>query len=136
MKTSKVLLLTLKAPMQQKAMMAGNSRWYGIVSIRIQSPISGRLSSTSSRLPTHIDAIMPQNSSGSSVTTFGPGVMPWMIIAPIISAITGFDGMPSVSIGMKEVCAPALLANSGAATPSIAPLPNSALLGEIFFSME
>jgi hypothetical protein len=31
--------------------------------------------------------------------------------------------MPSVSIGMKEVCAPALLADSGAATPSIAPLP-------------
>ena len=49
--------------------------------------------------------------------------MPWMIIAPIISAITGFDGMPSVSIGMNEVCAPALLADSGPATPSIAPLP-------------
>ena len=39
--------------------------------------------------------------------------MPWMIIAPIISAITGLDGMPSVSIGMNEVCAPALLADSG-----------------------
>ena len=47
-----------------------------------------------------------------------------MIIAPIISAITGLDGMPSVSIGMNEVCAPALLADSGPATPSIAPLPN------------
>ena len=61
--------------------------------------------------------------------------MPWMIIAPIISAITGFDGMPRVSIGMKEVCAPALLAASGAATLSMAPWPNSAPLGEIFFSM-
>ena len=48
-----------------------------------------------------------------------------MIMAPIISAMTAFDGMPSVSIGMNEVCAPALLALSGPATPSIAPLPNA-----------
>jgi hypothetical protein len=51
--------------------------------------------------------------------------MPWIISAPIISAITAFEGMPRVSIGMKEVCAPALFADSGPATPSIAPLPNS-----------
>ena len=68
------------------------------------------------------------------MTTLGPGVMPWMISAPIISAITGLDGMPRVSIGMNEVCAPALLAASGAATPSIAPLPNWARLGESRFS--
>ena len=46
--------------------------------------------------------------------TFGPGVMPWMMKAPTISAITGCAGMPSVSSGMKEVCAAALLADSGA----------------------
>ena len=78
--------------------------------------------------------MMPQNSAGSSVATFGPGVMPWMIIAPIISAMTGLAGMPSVSIGMKEVCAPALLAASGAATPSIAPLPKRSGVFESFFS--
>ena len=100
-------------------------------------PISGRLRTTSIRLPIHIETIIPQNSSGCSVITDGPGGMPWMIIAPIISAITGFDGMPSVSIGMNEVCAPALLADSGAATPSIAPLPNSARCTcETFFSSE
>ena len=60
--------------------------------------------------------------------------MPWMIIAPIISAITALDGMPSVSIGMNEVCAPALLADSGPATPSMAPLPNCAGSFESFFS--
>ena len=49
--------------------------------------------------------------------------MPWIIIAPTISAITAFDGMPSVSSGMNDVCAPALFAASGSATPSIAPLP-------------
>ena len=50
--------------------------------------------------------------------------MPWIVIAPTISAITALGGMPSVSIGMKEVCAPALLADSGPATPWIAPFPN------------
>ena len=68
-------------------------------------------------------AIIPQNNSGRSDITCGPGWIPWMIIAPIISAITAFEGMPSVSRGMKEVCAPALLADSGPATPSMAPLP-------------
>ena len=33
--------------------------------------------------------------------------------------------MPSVSSGMNEVCAPALLADSGPATPAMAPWPNS-----------
>src|ERR1700747_2810040 len=47
-----------------------------------------------------------------------------MVIAPTISAITALGGMPSVSSGMNEVCAAALLALSGAATPSIAPRPN------------
>ena len=97
-----------------------------MVSIFTHIPIRGRFSSTSIRLPTHIETIRPQNRAGSSVTTLGPGVMPWMIRAPIISAITGLEGMPRVSIGMNEVCAPALLAASGAATPSIAPLPNCA----------
>ena len=57
---------------------------------------------------------MPQKSAGSSLMTLGPGVMPWMMKAPIISAITGWAGMPRVSIGMKEVCAAALLADLGA----------------------
>ena len=73
----------------------------------------------------------PQNSAGSSLITFGPGVMPWMMKAPSMSAMTGCAGRPSVSSGMKEVCAAALLADSGPATPSIAPCPNvSGLLGD------
>ncbi|MNV88829.1 hypothetical protein D3C71_1830690 [compost metagenome] len=89
---------------------------------------------TSMRLPDHMETIMPQNRLGSSEITFGPGVMPWIIIAPTINAMTGFPGMPRVSMGMNDVCAPALLADSGAATPSIAPLPNSTRLGETRFS--
>ena len=89
---------------------------------------------TSIRLPIHIEAIRPQNSSGCLVITCGPGTMPWMVMAPTISAITALGGMPSVSSGMNEVCAAALLALSGAATPSIAPRPNFSGCLEIFFS--
>ncbi len=65
----------------------------------------------------------PERAAAASVITCGPGTMPWMVIAPTISAITAFGGMPSVSSGMNEVCAAALLALSGPATPSIAPWP-------------
>ena len=87
-------------------------------------------------MPIHIETIIPQKRAGCSVITEGPGWIPWMIIAPIISAMTGFEGMPSVSIGMNDVWAPALLADSGAATPSMAPFPNSARFRDTFFSME
>ena len=97
-------------------------------------PISGRLMTSSIRLPIHMEATMPQNRSGRLSITAAPGAMPWMIIAPIISAITTLDGMPSVSSGMNEVCAAALLADSGPATPSIAPLPKRDGSRAIFFS--
>ncbi len=89
---------------------------------------------TSMALPIHIDTIMPQNRSGFLVMTSGPGWMPWMIMAPTISAITALDGMPRVSMGMNEVCAAALFADSGEATPSTAPLPNCSGCLESFFS--
>ncbi|OJU36890.1 MAG: hypothetical protein BGN94_04130 [Rhizobiales bacterium 68-8] len=97
-------------------------------------PISGRLMTSSIRLPIHIEAIRPQNSAGCSRTTSSPGWMPCTISAPAIIAISALPGMPSVSSGMKEVCAPALLAASGPATPSTAPWPNSCGRREIFFS--
>ena len=81
---------------------------------------------TSIKLPIHMLAIIPQNMLGRSVMICGPGWMPWMVSAPIISAITALPGMPKVSMGMNEVCAPALLADSGPATPSTAPWPNCA----------
>ena len=68
-------------------------------------------------------AIRPQNSAGSVEMMFGPGVTPCRISAPTIIAMVALAGMPSVRSGMKLVCAPALLALSGAATPSMAPLP-------------
>lgn len=88
------------------------------------------------RLPIHIEAMTPQKNCGRSVVSEGPGWRPWMTMALIISAMTGLVGMPRVSIGMKEVWEPALLADSGAATPSMAPVPNSWPRLEIFFSIE
>ena len=108
----------------QNSRIAGERKRYGTVSSFTHMPIIGRLMTTSIRLPTHIEAIMPQNRSGFLVMTSGPGWMPWMIMAPTISAMTALDGIPSVSIGMNDVWAAALLADSGAATPSTAPLPN------------
>ncbi|GAB3960102.1 hypothetical protein GCM10027614_81040 [Micromonospora vulcania] len=121
-------------PIAANRMIIGNNTWYGMRSMRTQSPMSGRFSSRSSTLPIHIDAIRPQNSAGSSSMTFGPGVMPCTMNAPTISAITGWAGSPRVSSGMNDVCAAALLADSGPATPSIAPRPNSCGRLEIRFS--
>ena len=97
-------------------------------------PISGRLMTSSIRLPIHIEATMPQNRLGRSVITCGPGWIPWMVMAPIMSAITALPGMPNVSIGMNEVWAPALLADSGPATPSTAPWPKRDGSRAAFFS--
>lgn len=60
--------------------------------------------------------------------------MPINVMAPTIKAMTALVGMPKVSMGMNDVCAPALLAASGAATPSMAPLPNASGVFESFFS--
>src|SRR6476661_4715940 len=120
--------------MQQNKVIAGNRKRYGTVSSLIQIPISGRFRITSIALPTHIDAINPQNSCGLLVITCGPGWMPLIVIAPTINAITALGGMPSVSIGMNEVCAPALLADSGPATPRMSPLPNLEFGPASFFS--
>ena len=59
---------------------------------------------------------------------------PWISMAPAIRAIMGLEGIPSVRSGMKELCAPALLALSGAATPSTAPWPKREGSSASFFS--
>ena len=71
--TSKAFRSSEYVPMQANATIAGKSTRYGTVSILTQMPISGRLSSTSIRLPTHIETTRPQKSAGSSSITFGPG---------------------------------------------------------------
>ena len=76
-------------------------------------PTSGRLSASSIRLPTYIEAMKPQNTSGCSVTSCGPGGTPWISSAAISTAVTGPVGRPSASIGTKAPVEAALLADSG-----------------------
>ena len=59
--------------MQQNTMMDGNRYLFGSCSNFTQMPISGRLRMTSMRLPIHMLAISPQNSSGCLAMMFGPG---------------------------------------------------------------
>ena len=79
-------------------------------------------------------ATRPQNTSGWSVSSSGPGCTPWMVSAESRIAVAGIEGMPSASSGIIAVPVTALLAVSGPATPAIAPLPNSSGCLENFFS--
>ena len=76
-------------------------------------------------MPTYSDAISVHTSSLFSVNSCGPG---WRLkiwnAASMIAAVADV-GSPSVSSGTSVPENEALLAASGPATPSIAPLPNS-----------
>ena len=73
------------------------------------------------------EAINPQTISGLVWKSMGPG---WILKdwkATRTTAAVAEVGKPSANIGTKTPAAFALLAASGPATPSIAPLPNSSL---------
>ena len=89
--------------MHAKATMAGKRMLYGTVSSFTQIRINGRLSMIRITFPIQNETMRPQNRAGSSLITLGPGMMPWMMKAPSMSAMTGCAGRPSVSSGMKEV---------------------------------
>ena len=86
-------------------------------------PGSSRPRSTT--LPSPIETSSPQKISGRASTPLGPGVPPTRTIAPSSNAITAFGAIPSASVGMKAVCALALLAASGPAMPWTAPRPKA-----------
>ena len=69
-------------------------------------------------------ATRPQNTSGDSVISSGPGRTPHSTSAESMIAVVPPPGMPSVSSGTSAPPESALLAPSGAATPSGAPCPN------------
>ena len=50
-------------------------------------------------------------------------MIPWIIRAAKIIAIEAFPGIPKVRSGMKDELDAALFADSGPATPSMAPFP-------------
>jgi hypothetical protein len=86
-------------------------------------------------LPIYMLATMPQKTLGFWVIINGPGCSPCTTKAPSSNAITTLGGMPKVISGMKAPPAAALLAASGPATPSIAPLPKRSGVLDSFFSM-
>ena len=92
-------------------------------------------STSNMMLPTYMLAMMPQKIPGFWLIIRGPGCRPWMMKAPSSSAMMTLGGMPRVISGMKAPPAAALLAASGPATPSMAPLPNRSGVRESFFSM-
>ena len=85
-------------------------------------------------LAMYCEAISPQTNCGFFSNSSGPGRRPHIIRPPSMIAVVAEPGMPSVSIGTIAPVAAALLADSGPATPSIAPLPNSSGCFETFFS--
>ena len=53
----------------------------------------------------------------------GPGVSPWISMAPRNSAMLVLPGMPKARVGIRPPPSLALLALSGAMTPRTSPLP-------------
>ena len=65
----------------------------------------------------------------------GPGLKPHSTSAASNTAVVPLPGIPSVSSGTNEPAVSALFAPSGAATPSIAPVPNFSGCLDTAFSM-
>ncbi len=81
-------------------------------------------------------ATRPQTICGEVMKRSGPGWRPNCWNAASMIAAVAEVGRPSVRSGTSVPAADALLAASGPATPSIAPLPNSSGYFVRFFSIE
>ncbi len=102
--------------------------------ILTQMPIRGTLRTSSMIFPIYMLPNTPQKRSGWSLIRRGPGLISWMRRAPSRMAMTTFAGIPRVKRGMKAPWLAELLADSGPATPSMAPVPNFSGCLETFFS--
>lgn len=87
------------------------------------------------KFPISMLTIRVQNNVEFSDIIVGPGVISCISNADSNRAMTGVVGIPRLSMGIKLVWAAALLADSGPATPSMAPLPNFSGVLLMFFSM-
>ncbi len=119
---SKTELFTVYIPVIQKRMTRGKRILFGILKMLAKRGTNGRLSRRRIKFPIYILAITPQKSSGCWPIIKGPGDTPWMRRAPKRMAVGGAKGIPRTNSGMKADWQAALLADSGPATPSIAPL--------------
>ncbi len=85
-------------------------------------------------LPMYMLATSPQKSAGCSGMKSGPGLNPHSTSAASRMAVVPEPGMPSVKSGTSAPPVSELLAPSGAATPSMTPVPNCSRRGDTAFS--
>ena len=78
-------------------------------------------------------AMRPQTMSGLVWKRRGPGRMPHIMKPASMTAVVGDPGIPRARSGAKPLMEAELLADSGAATPSMAPVPNLSGCLEIAF---
>src|SRR5690606_30903300 len=99
------------------------------------SGASGRFSSNSRVSPTNRLAINAHTSSDSRSNSNGPGWVPYCWKAASVTAATAVGGRPRGSLVGSVPAADALPVDSGPATPSMAPLPNSSARRDSRFSV-
>ena len=81
--------------------MTGPRMRNGIRATCAHRPTSGRFSTSSITFPTYMLAMMVQTSAGCSVSRRGPGCRPYIMNAPISTAIGAQEGMPKAKSGTK-----------------------------------
>ena len=86
-------------------------------------PIRGRLRISRTMFPMYRLAMTVQTKSGFFWKRSGPGCRPYTRSPPRSTASGAEAGMPSARSGMNPAEEVALLADSGEATPSMAPRP-------------
>ena len=124
----------LYTPTRVTSSVSGPRIRMGALSSRVKMWMSGMFSPSSTTLPMSIETMTPQNSSGWVSMSCGPGVMPWIMSAPKMTAMVVLAGIPRPRSGMNDELAAALFAVSGPATPSMAPRPNRPGVFETRFS--
>lgn len=122
-------------PKKARTKMIGYKVFGGVFKIFNNKPISAIFKITKKMLPINILLTNVQIISGCFSNNRGPGCKPNITTAPNMTAVVPEPGTPIVSNGISEPTEAALFEASGAATPSMAPLPNFLLFLEICFSV-
>ena len=86
-------------PTTDSTRISGSKMGLGVCTTRVKtrmplSPNTRRKTLASASEPT-----VNQNRCGVSIISIGPGFRPWMLMAPMITAVTASPGMPRVIIG-------------------------------------
>src|SRR6476646_470250 len=133
--TSKIDKLTLETPTTEISRIAGYNTLYGVFNSFAKNGTMGRFITSRAMLPRYMLAMMGHTTSACSWNSSGPGLSPYSTSAPRSTAPVPDPGIPMVNNGTIAPPVSELLAASGAATPSIEPLPNSSGVLDVFLAM-